>query len=148
MGLGQKILLTSAFVFSAFATGLNLADRTNTKTEGDAPGISCMGNVAGDERLEIVYLDKSAIYYIQDKGSKKPVCILRGPGLADVSDMILNDFDGNGLDDLTLKFDSNGSISVLTYANFGEEGFYYGPNGFRYEPQGHVERAIYRVNQE
>jgi len=148
MGLGQNILLGSAFVFAAFATGLNLADKTDSKVEEPVPRISCMGNVAGDEKEEIVYLDGSAIYYIQDRGPKKPVCILRGPGLKDVGNIFLDDFDGNGLEDLTLLFNDVGSISVLTYANFGEDGFYYEPNGFNYEPQGHKERAIYRVVQE
>jgi|APSaa5957512622_1039677.scaffolds.fasta_scaffold122457_2 hypothetical protein len=148
MGLKHNIALWSAITFTAFTSGLTVADRWRPEIDKVAPVVSCMGNIAGDEGEEIVYLEGNGIYYIQDRGSKKPIGILKGAGLNNVCGMALNDFDGNGLEDLTLHFNDQGTVSVLTYANFGKEGFFYDPNGFNYEPLGHTKRTIYQVREE
>ena len=148
MGFKHNVALWSAITFTAFTTSLTVADRWRVDPPKIEPIVSCIGDIIGDGRKEVVYLDGNEIFYLQDKEGKKPVGILRGIGLENVCGMALNDFDENGLEDLTLYFNDQGIISVLTYANFGKEGFFYDPNGCNYEPYGHTKKAIYSVKVE
>ncbi len=140
----KKIMIGASMAVVATAGYINLLNSIKGEEIHNSPIFSDVGEITGDNKKDLVYLKDSKIYKLEEKLGARPVPLFGGPGLENVCGLFLNDFNKDGLDDITLFLDDKGTILIRTYANFGEEGFFFDPNGLHYDPFGNNKKSIYR----
>ncbi|MBT3395134.1 hypothetical protein HOA59_00300 [archaeon] len=139
----KKIMIGASIAVIATAGYINLLNTIKKEEPSTSPIFYDVGEITGDNKKDLVYLKDSKIYKLEEKLDARPVPLFGGPGLENVCGLFLNDFNKDGLDDITLFLDDKGIIAVRTYANFGEEGFFFDPNGLHYDPFGNIKKSIY-----
>lgn len=143
MDVLKKVIMGASMAVIATAGYINILNTINKDDMAISPTFFDFGEITGDNKQDLVYLNDSRIYKLENKFGAKPVALFGGPGLENICGLFLNDFNKDGLDDIIVLLDDKSVISVKTYANFGEEGFSFDPNGFYYNPFGNNKNKVY-----